>query len=140
MDVVNRPLSLGSILFLSGPLAGSTFQINKTTITIGREPGNDIVISDPTVSRQHARLVYDGSQWSVEKLNPQNTLTVNRREVQQMVINDRDTISIGPGTSFLFISGAGTKRPVPPPPPPAQSPQVPFPSPQQPFNPQPWPR
>src|SRR5215471_20359743 len=132
MDVVNRPLSLGSILFLSGPLAGSTFQINKTTITIGREPSNDIVISDPTVSRQHARLVYNGSQWSVEKLNPQNTLAVNRREVQQMVINDRDTISIGPGTSFLFISGAGTKRPVPPPP--VQSPQVPFPSPLQPFN------
>jgi ABC-type multidrug transport system ATPase subunit/pSer/pThr/pTyr-binding forkhead associated (FHA) protein/ABC-type multidrug transport system permease subunit len=140
MDVVNRPPSLASIQFLTGPLAGNSIQISKTTITIGREPGNDVVISDPTVSRQHARLVYNGSQWSVEKLNPQNTLAVNRREVQQTVINDRDTISIGPGTSFLFISGAGTKRPVPPPPPPIQSQQVPFPSPQQPFNAQSWPQ
>ncbi len=138
MDVVNRQPSLASIQFLTGPLAGNTVQISKTTITIGREPGNDIVISDPTVSRQHARLIYNGSQWSIEKLNLQNTLAVNRREVQQTVISDRDTISIGPGTSFLFISGAGTKRPVPPPP--MQPQQVPFPSPQQPFNVQSWPQ
>src|SRR6266705_597050 len=138
MDVVNRQPSLASIQFLTGPLAGNTVQISKTTITIGREPGNDIVISDPTVSRQHARLIYNGSQWSIEKLNLQNTLAVNRREVQQTVISDRDTISIGPGTSFLFISGAGTKRPVPPPP--MQPQQVPFPSPQRPFNVQSWPQ
>jgi ABC transport system ATP-binding/permease protein len=138
MDVVNRPPSLASIQFLTGPLAGNTVQISKTTMTIGREPGNDVVISDPTVSRQHARLSYNGSQWNIEKLNPQNTLAVNRREVQQTVISDRDTISIGPGTSFLFISGAGTKRPVPPPP--MQPQQVPFPSPQQPFNVQSWPQ
>src|SRR6266568_1069031 len=138
MDVVNRQPSLASIQFLTGPLAGNTVQISKTTITIGREPGNDIVISDPTVSRQHARLIYNGSQWSIEKLNLQNTLAVNRREVQQTVISDRYTISIGPVTSFLFISCAGTKRPVPPPP--TQPQQVPFPSPQQPFNVQSWPQ
>jgi ABC-type multidrug transport system ATPase subunit/pSer/pThr/pTyr-binding forkhead associated (FHA) protein len=138
MDVVNRPPSLASIQFLTGPLAGNSIQIRKTTVTIGREPGNDVVISDPTVSRQHARLVYNGSQWSIEKLNPHNTLAVNRREVQQAVINDRDTISVGPGTSFLFISSAGMKRSVTPPPTPSQ--QVPFPSPQQPFNAQPWPQ
>ncbi len=122
MDVVNRPPGLGSIQFLSGPLAGSTFPINKTTITIGREPGNDIVISDPTVSRLHARLLYNGSQWTIEKLSPQNSLIVNKREVQQAIINDHDTISVGPGTSFLFIVGAipsgrpGVQRPAPPPP------------------------
>ncbi len=138
MDVVNRPPSLASIQFLTGPLAGNTVQISKTTMTIGREPGNDVVISDPTVSRQHARLSYNGSQWSVEKLNPQNTLAVNRREVQQTVISDRDTISIGPGTSFLFISGAGVQRPVPPPP--IEPQQASFPSPRQPFNAQPWPQ
>ncbi len=115
MDLVNRLPGLASIQFLTGPLAGSTFQINKPIITIGREPGNDVVISDPTVSRQHARLVYNGSQWNVEKLNPQNTLAVNRREVQQAVINDRDTISVGPGTSFIFIGGIVAQRSTPPP-------------------------
>ena len=62
MDVVNRSPMLASIQFLTGPLAGNIIQISKTTMTIGREPGNDVVISDPTVSRQHARLIYNGSQ------------------------------------------------------------------------------
>jgi len=110
MDLANRPPGLASIQFLTGPLAGNTYQISKPMITIGREPGNDVVISDPAVSRQHARLVYNGSQWNVEKLNPQNTLAVNRREVQQAVINDRDTISVGPGTSFIFISSPAVQR------------------------------
>lgn len=115
MDLANRPPGLASIQFLTGPLAGSTFQINKPIITIGREPSNDVVISDPTVSRQHARLVYNGSQWNVEKLNSQNTLAVNKRKVEQAVINDRDTISVGPGTSFIFISSAVAQKSPPPP-------------------------
>ncbi len=123
MAGANRPSSLGSIQFLSGPLAGNTFPINKTTITIGRDPGNnDVVIPDPTVSRQHARLLYDGSQWTIEKLNAQNSLQVNQYEVQQALIKDRDTVSVGPGTAFRFLSAARAQK-VAPPPSPSPSPQ-----------------
>ena len=90
MNVANRPLESGSIRFLTGPLAGSIFQISKPIITFGREPDNDIVISDPTVSRQHARLVNNAGQWSIEKLAPQNVITVNQHNVQQAVIADCD--------------------------------------------------
>lgn len=147
MDVVNRPPGLVSIQFLTGPRAGSSIQVNKTTITIGREPNNDVAILDPTVSRYHARLVYNGSQWTVEKLNAQNTLSVNKRDVQQMAVHDRDTIGIGPGSSFLFIGSAeAQKSPSPPPmvpqrspynPPPANVPVGPLaaPSPAVPFTP-----
>ncbi len=93
MDVVNRSPGLGSIRFLTGPLAGSIFQISKPVIAIGREPTNDIVISDPSVSRQHARMVLNnGGRWSIEKLAMQNIVTVNQRDVQQAAISDRDTI------------------------------------------------
>ena len=103
MDVVNRSQGLGSIRFLTGPLAGRTIPINKPILTIGREPTNDIVISDPLVSRQHARLVNNGGQWSIEKIALQNTISVNARDVQQSPISDRDTISLGTGTTFLFL-------------------------------------
>src|SRR6266849_261454 len=103
MNVANRPQESGSIRFLTGPLAGSTFQISKPLITFGREPGNDIVISDPTVSRQHARLVNNAGQWSIEKLASQNVVTVNQHIIQQAVIADRDTIGLGTGTTFLFL-------------------------------------
>lgn len=103
MDVVNKPPAPGSLKFLTGPLAGSTMPITKPIMTLGRdETSNDIVISDPSVSRHHARIVQNGSQWQIEKLAPQNTLTVNSREVQQAAISDRDTIGLGAGTTFLF--------------------------------------
>ncbi|HEU5374529.1 MAG TPA: FHA domain-containing protein [Ktedonobacteraceae bacterium] len=103
MDVVNRPPVLGSLKFLTGPLAGSTLPISKPITTIGRdEASNDIVISDPAVSRHHARIVQNGSKWHVEKLAPQNTVTVNSRDVQQAPISDRDTIGLGTGTTFVF--------------------------------------
>jgi ABC transport system ATP-binding/permease protein len=104
MDVINNLSGLASIRFLTGPLAGSTYPISKPAITIGREPTNDIAISDPSVSRHHARLVKNGTQWSIEKLSPQNVVTVNQHNVQQAMISDRDTIGLGTGTTFLFLT------------------------------------
>jgi ABC-type multidrug transport system ATPase subunit/pSer/pThr/pTyr-binding forkhead associated (FHA) protein len=104
MDVINNLPGVVSIRFLTGPLAGTTFPISKPSITIGREQYNDIVISDPSVSRQHARLVNNGTQWSIEKLSPQNVVTVNSRNVQQAIISDRDTIGLGTGSTFLFLT------------------------------------
>jgi ABC transport system ATP-binding/permease protein len=103
MDVVNRSPGMGSISFLTGPLAGSVFQISKPEITIGRDPTNDIVISDPSVSRRHARLMHNGGQWSIEKLAMQNTVTVNQRDVQRAVVSYRDAIGLGTGTTFLLL-------------------------------------
>src|SRR5579875_2932486 len=104
MDVVNNLPGLASIRFLTGPLAGSVYPISKPEITIGREPTNDIAVSDPSVSRHHARLVYAGGQWSVEKLSPQNVVTVNSQNVQRAIISDRDTIGLGAGTTFQFLT------------------------------------
>ncbi|HZU67126.1 MAG TPA: FHA domain-containing protein [Ktedonobacteraceae bacterium] len=104
MDVVNNLPGLASIRFLTGPLAGSVYPISKPEITIGREPTNDISVSDPSVSRHHARLVYAGGQWSIEKLSPQNIVTVNSQNVQRATISDRDTIGLGAGTTFQFLT------------------------------------
>lgn len=110
MDAVNGPPASGSIKFLTGPMAGTTYQINKPTLTIGREPNNDIVVSDPSVSRHHVQIAWSNGQWSITKLAAQNTLTVNQRDVQQAVMSDRDMIGIGATTTFVFqLAGAVPK-------------------------------
>ena len=118
MNVTNKPQESASIRFLTGPLAGNTFQVNKPIITFGRDPGNDVVISDPTVSRKHAHLVKNAGQWSIEKLAEQNVVTVNQQNVQEAVISDRDTIGLGTGTTFLFLISSpqfpAEQRPVTP--------------------------
>ncbi len=71
-----RPLRC-RIVMRNGPLAGQTFTLHQDTTTIGRTAGNDIIISDPTVSRHHARLVFHNGQWYLEDLNSSNGSFVN---------------------------------------------------------------
>src|SRR5579863_308398 len=107
MDRMNGPHNLGAIRFLTGPLAGTTFPLSKPITTIGREPGNDVVVSDPSVSRRHAQITWNNGTWTISKLNPQNTLFVNKRDVPQTVIHENDTIGLG-ATTFLFLPVVGT--------------------------------
>jgi RsiW-degrading membrane proteinase PrsW (M82 family) len=43
------------------------------TVRIGRSTDNDVVVSDPTVSRQHARLAWDSDKWVFEGLGRAGT-------------------------------------------------------------------
>ncbi len=100
---MNGPRDLGSLRFLTGSLAGKTFPISKPVTMIGREHDNDIVVSDPSVSRHHVQITWDNGIWTINKLNEKNTLHVNQRDVQRATIHDRDTIALG-STSFQFLS------------------------------------
>src|SRR5712691_9051895 len=105
MDKQNGPRSLGSITFVAVPQAGSTFQINKPIIKIGREPVNDIVVSEPSVSREHAQITQNNGAWTIKNLTDRNRVAVNYRDVppsQQAAINERDMIMLGSGTVFQF--------------------------------------
>jgi RsiW-degrading membrane proteinase PrsW (M82 family)/pSer/pThr/pTyr-binding forkhead associated (FHA) protein len=50
-------------------------------MTIGRALDNDIILMDPAVSREHARLVLDKQGWSIYNLTGKNTVLVNGRSV-----------------------------------------------------------
>src|SRR6266568_635417 len=110
MESLNGSPGFGSINFLTGSQAGSTILIQKPVLTIGREPGNDIVVTDPSVSRRHAQITLNGGVWVISNLTQQNIVIVNQRNVppsQQSPISERDTIAIGAGTTFLFLPNAG---------------------------------
>ena len=111
MESLNKSPGFGSINFLTGSQAGSTIQLHKPVLTIGREPGNDIVVTDPSVSRRHAQITFNGGVWTISNLTQKNTVTVNRRDVpplQQALISERDTIALGTGTTFIFLPTVGT--------------------------------
>ena len=128
MEKANHQPTLASIKFLTGSLAGNTYQITRPKITLGREPTNDIVLSDPSVSRHHAQITLDNGTWIITRLEQRNTVTVNHRNVQQTTINDRDRIHLG-GTSFLFQLNAAAPQanvPIAPPIPAPFKPQQSF--------------
>ncbi len=109
MDVVNG--QLGSLIFLTGSLSGKTVQIAKPVVTLGREPTNDIVLSDPSISRHHAQILWANGSWTITKLAPQNTMSVNNRDMQQGPLNDKDIIGLG-GITFRFQAPASASNAV----------------------------
>jgi len=50
--------------------------------TIGRDPGNDIILRDPTVSRHHAEIVFERGFFVLHDLASANGTYVNTRRVR----------------------------------------------------------
>ncbi len=93
----------GIIRFLTGPLAGRTFELNKPILTIGRDNSNDIFVTDPKVSRFHARLLWNNGLWSIEKISQTSTVSVNQQHIQQSLIYDNNVVGLGDDSSFVFL-------------------------------------
>ena len=69
----------------------------KDRLTFGREPGNDVVLDMPSVSRFHAQVTRVGRRYYVSDLRSSNGTFVNDRRVEGDVwLNPQDTIRIGP--------------------------------------------
>lgn len=82
------------ILSLNGTVINQYF-IDKPCITIGREPGNDIVIEDPVLSRQHARILTVGNDQIVEDLQSSNGTKLNGRPLTRQILQHSDVIELG---------------------------------------------
>ncbi len=69
--------------------------ITKTVISIGREPANDLVIDNPTVSRFHVKVRYADRRFSVENVSSNNALLVNGVEVEKHPLRFGDILTLG---------------------------------------------
>ena len=74
---------------------GRAFRLAKPAFTIGRLPECDLVVDDPGVSRQHARIRRTESGYIITDLGSTNGTLVNGRQVQEQTLEDGDTITIG---------------------------------------------
>ncbi len=67
-------------------------------VTVGRALSNDLVLIDPTVSREHARLVLDQSGWHIINVTKKNVVRVNGRLVPSggsLPIQSQDIFVLG---------------------------------------------
>jgi S1-C subfamily serine protease len=76
--------------------------INKTAVTIGRGPGNDVVLPyDTEVSRRHAEVRREGAGLMVFDLNSSNGTQVNGEKVASRPLYEGDQIRVGNTTLWL---------------------------------------
>ena len=66
-------------------------------MTIGRNPGNELRVNNPSISRKHARITYDmqSAQCTITDLKSSNGTYVNGARVQEQVLADGDRVRVG---------------------------------------------
>ena len=110
----NRTTGSGVVLHLLDSTRDEPLQTwrfaDRVEITIGRSDGNDVVVIDPHVSRQHVRLVEQDGAWRLFSLGRHGTL-VGSQPVAEVALNHRAVFRLGPlGPMLRFESGRPTAK------------------------------
>jgi signal transduction histidine kinase len=99
---------MARLLLTQGPQAGQQFVLDDRPCTIGRQPGLQIVLDAPEVSRQHARVTRSQGHFFVEDLGSSNGTFLNRLRLKdRSELRDRDELQVGP---FYLVFHAGQPR------------------------------
>jgi hypothetical protein len=77
--------------------------ITEAPVTIGRQSTNDVVLSDPNVSRRHAELRRREGRWVLVDLGSTNGTLVNGKHAREHELSPGDRLSFG--TSELVFDG-----------------------------------
>ncbi|NLG97457.1 MAG: DUF3662 domain-containing protein [Chloroflexi bacterium] len=77
------------------------FTLNRMVINIGRRPDNNLVISDPRVSRTHAQIRAIRGQYILFDLNSTGGTLVNGRRIHQCALKPGDVISLS-GVPLIY--------------------------------------
>ncbi|MHC9539713.1 MAG: protein kinase [Vulcanimicrobiota bacterium] len=89
------------------PIIGKETRFGRASMDGGRK--NDIVFSDKTVSRDHAKVIYNDSDKTYTLINESsnNPTKVNDKAEPSIVLNDGDEIEFGTTRLRFYVKGAG---------------------------------
>jgi pSer/pThr/pTyr-binding forkhead associated (FHA) protein len=80
--------------------------LQKPTLTIGRTPGNDLVIDNLAVSGLHARLLLEEGHFLLEDMNSLNGTFLNGQRIRKSQLAEGDEILIGKHSLIFHGEGA----------------------------------
>jgi serine phosphatase RsbU (regulator of sigma subunit) len=77
--------------------------VDPVPFRIGRHEENHLVLRDGRTSRQHAQIVFDGSNYILEDVGSRHGLFVNGRRIKQHRLAKSDKIEFGVPDSYHLI-------------------------------------
>ncbi len=81
--------------------AGQRHELTETRVVLGRSKDCDIPVPDPNVSRRHAEVRQDGSEYTLVDLESTNGIEIDGRRVKQLKLEDGTRFTIG-STEIVF--------------------------------------
>lgn len=99
MEIANKIVAneKAFVLFL-----GNALQLSGEVTKIGRNLNNDLVISEPLISRFHVVISHKGDKYYIEYLNSTSGTYVGNKRITKTSINSGETILIA-NMPILFV-------------------------------------
>lgn len=72
-----------------------TVVLDRSETTLGRDPDNDVVLTDRVASAHHAVIRRDGERWRIRDLDSRYGLQVNGLVADEVDLEDGDSVTIG---------------------------------------------
>jgi pSer/pThr/pTyr-binding forkhead associated (FHA) protein len=105
-NLLPEPVSLHLVNPDTGhPVQTWRFETQRS-VRIGRAEGNDVVITDPSVSRFHAELQFNGSAWELVNLGKNGTI-ISSHSISRVRIDEQTLFRLGTGGPLLRFEHSG---------------------------------
>ncbi len=103
------------LVITQGPQPGKAFTLDQASLTIGRDPSNQIVISNPQVSRRHARIQKQADLVIIEDMGSTNGTFVNGMQLSSPhTLSNGDSIGLGDAVKLTYQSAPAASGASPP--------------------------
>jgi len=104
---------INKLIMKSGPEVGKVIHLEKDEVSIGRELINDLIISDPEISRKHARIFTKNKNLYLEDLKSTNgTFQSGKKITKPVELKNGDLLTLGKGIVLEFVSEIVEENPV----------------------------
>lgn len=81
--------------------------LTKFPFTIGRQAGNDLLLRDSRISREHAAILSENSAFVIEDRGSRHGTFVNGTRVDRRVLQPNDRIEFGPQSGYALVFTTG---------------------------------
>lgn len=95
VDLQSLPKHFGTLMVRSGPQAGQRFVLDASLTKLGRHPDSEISLDDISVSRRHAEIERQSTEYVLRDVGSMNGTYVNQKRVDGVVLQQGDEILVG---------------------------------------------
>lgn len=85
---------MGYVRLYSGKDLKEQLALGESRVTIGRTEDNNLVLADPSVSKQHAAIEYDSGEYFIVDLGSSNGVFLNNKRIEREKLKYWDEIQI----------------------------------------------
>lgn len=96
-----------SLVLRNGPQAGAALSLEAPVTRLGRATDGEISLDDITVSRRHAEVIRNGSEYLVRDSGSLNGTYVNNERIDEASLTQGDELQIGKFRLVFFQKGNG---------------------------------